>query len=234
MAPGARAAAQFCGRGRALDQGPQINFDHHALLSQKLIGRVVALQQMPGHAILDQVLHHHPDFPRQQCPRPLFNHMLRQHLGTKNVLLVQLGDCLQILHAQPQVIELPARKIQHAQRQPRGEDFVLHHLVAHQLEFMALAESGWRRAGRNGLRLGPGAAGAPDPRRAAFLEGLPGIASLLHFTCPAGLTLQRRQPALNRFGQLGQDPYGTLREHRTCLLGQKTVLFVSWNHDHPE
>ena len=102
---------------------------------------MVALQQMLGHAVLNQVLHHQPKIPRQKCAHPPFNQMLRQHFGAKNVLLVQLGNRFQILHTQPEVIELPARPIQHAQRQARGEDFVLHHLVAHQFKFMAFAES---------------------------------------------------------------------------------------------
>ena len=56
---------------------------------------------------------------RQQGMGPLLHQVLRQHLGAKDVMLAQLGQPFKILDAQAQIVELPAREIQHPQGQAR-------------------------------------------------------------------------------------------------------------------
>ena len=143
---------------------------------------------------------------------PLLDQMLRQHLRAENIRFAQIGNCLKVLYPQPQVIELPTREIKQTQCQARGQYLLLHHVVTHQLEFSAVPEARLNRRCGSKLRLRPRAGSGLNPGGPTFLERLPGIASLLHVACVPGLVHQACQSVLQRLGQRGQYPHGTLRE----------------------
>ena len=142
--------------------------------------------------LLDQVLHRQPGLSRQRGQCPLLNQVLRQHLGAQNVFFGEFGHVLQTLHTQAQVIELPTGAVQQAQRQTRGENFVFHHLIAHELELAAVQRQPRRGAGRGREGFFPGSCGGLNPDGLVALKGYPGIPAVLHLARVATLVHQDR------------------------------------------
>ena len=200
------------GRGRAPHHRSQVNLRHYPLSHQKFIGGVVDFEHLLSHFFLNQVLNRQPGLTRQKCMVPLVYKMSCKHFRAKNIFLVQFGRCVEMLNPQAQITQLPARKIEQSQRQARSNDFVFHHLIAHQLKSSAARISGRRCCQGTGSRFTPGAGGALDPGRTVFLERQPSVASLLRYASTAGLIHEDREPVLNGFCEFRQHPHGTLRE----------------------
>ena len=129
-------------RRRAFNEGTQINFRHDAVADQKFVGRMVDLEHVLTHALLNDVLHHDPNILRKRRLNPLLDKMLGQYFRTKDILLGELRQAFEVLNAQAQVVQLPTRKIQQAQRQARGKDAGFDRFVAHELE-LAQAQAQW-------------------------------------------------------------------------------------------
>ncbi len=213
----------------AFDQRPAVNVDHDVFLDQEFVGGPVGFQQMCGQALLDQVLHREPQFARQRRQRPLFDQVLRQDFGPQDIFLGQFGNTFQPLNAQPQIVELPTGAVQKTQGEPGGKDLVLHHLVAHQLEFPAVQRHGGSRR-RCMQRFFPGSHRGLNPDGFVFLERHPAVAAVLHFAGVAG--------CIHRSGQAGLDVCGQRRHHAcgegnkllTRLASQTKILFVVCSH----
>ena len=157
--------------------------------------------------------------------------MSGQNFGTKDVLLLELRHVFEVLDSQPQVVEFPARKIQHAQRQSRSEDAVFHHLVVHQLELCAFCKRTQRRySARARLRFFPGLGGKFYQQIALGAKRQRGIAPLLHFASAAALNFKRGKLVVEQTRQVRKHPQGLRGEKVTRLLRKKTAFVGSCNH----
>ena len=142
---------------------------------------MVRNQQLLGQAALRDVLHQSPGGARKLDCYPLLNQEPRQHFGPKYVVFRQLGNLLEVLHAQPQIVELPARKIKQSQGKFGRQNLVIHYVVVHQLKpgRCKRCQRGTRAAVCR-LRCLPSAGNGYQPVRAARLKRQQGVTPVLH------------------------------------------------------
>jgi hypothetical protein len=223
------------GRRRALDQRPQVDFGHHALLHQEFVGRVVGFEQVLAHVLLDIRLDRDPDSARQGGKTPLLDQMLGEHFGPQDVLLVQVrkslpgSGCASRRSLSSQLAKSSRRR---ASREARILSSITSLPISSNLPLSS--EAGGRVGGGNGLRIGPCCGGAANPGCSPlFWKAIqPSRRSCMSRALP-GWSTSADSLVLNGFGQRGQYPCSTLRKQRASLLDQKTVLFVTWSHDRP-
>ncbi len=128
------------GRTGTLDKRAKVYLGHHAPADQKLIGLVISLQQVLGKPRLDQVLDHHPGFTGKLDCSPLGYQFFSQHLWPEHIVLLEFGNPLQALYAQPEVIELPTGEVQQTQGQPGRQYLVFHDFIAHEFELAGVQQ----------------------------------------------------------------------------------------------
>ena len=158
---------------------------------------------------------------------PLLHQQQAHGVGPKDVVAVELL-AFQGLGALAQCVELGADLFGDRQGHARGQDLVLHHIVAEQLELVSSGTAGElppRAAdvGRHsflpclGRALGPGSV--------QLLVALPRIPARLHFPRRARLAHQGGQELLDRLAQLRESGAQALYELLARLAGQATL----WN-----
>ena len=168
------------------------------------MGGLVLGHQHGRQGRLQQVQHALQITALQARGQPLLDQVPAHGFGTQDVVRGQLA-ALDELHAQTQRVEGRRCGLSHGQGHAGGQDLVLHHIVAEQLE---LQRAALRHGGRRGFgrlqRALQGLHAGVQPGALVLAVVAPGFTPLLHFALRAhglGLLLHLRQQLLGHAGQ---------------------------------
>ncbi len=168
------------------------------------MGGLVLGHQHGRQGRLQQVQHALQITALQARGQPLLDQVPAHGFGTQDVVRGQLA-ALDELHAQTQRVEGRRCGLSHGQGHAGGQDLVLHHIVAEQLE---LQRAALRHGGRRGFgrlqRALQGLHAGVQPGVLVLAVVAPGFTPLLHFALRAhglGLLLHLRQQLLGHAGQ---------------------------------
>ncbi len=231
--PGGSSGGRAFGAGawHPLHQRLQVDLLHYSAGNQEFVGRLVGFVQFAGQDGRHGVVHQRPGFAGHVGVEPLVDQNAGDHIGQQNVAAGQFLATLKVLNPQTKFVELGGGAVQHLHGQSGGQDLVVDGTFSHEFELARNADgiAGIREAGQQ--RALQRLAALVEPGGLVFLEGGPGVAPGLDFSCGTGLVQHRGQPRVAGLDDFGKGTSHMNHEEFTCLFGQGRNVLIGWRHN---